>query len=81
MGKTSSPDALVPGMNVPYGLEFKGLRERGRPGHGGNSGRGAGPGWREMGIRKDKSFCFASLPGSAGRPFMGEVRVYHICVF
>lgn len=69
MPKNSSAEALVPGMNVPYGLRFGGIRK----------GRGeklAGPGWREMGGKSDKQFCFASLPGAAGKDFMGQVGVW-----
>ena len=33
-----------------------------------------GPKWRQMGKRDDKRFCFASLPGAAGKEFMGEVN-------
>lgn len=63
----SSPEALVPGLNVPYGLGFEGMRQ-------GAVGSEAGPGWREMGRKNDKQFCYASLPGEGGREFMGEVR-------
>ncbi|CAM9586597.1 unnamed protein product [Scytosiphon promiscuus] len=66
---TSSVEALVPGLNVPFGLPFRGMRQ-GRQIAG--SGQARGPGWREMGIKKDKKFCFASLPGAGGKAFMGQ---------
>lgn len=66
----SSVEALVPGLNVPYGIEFKGIRQVLGPGGKPDNG----PGWREMGRKKDKKFCFASLPGAGGKEFMGQVR-------
>ncbi|CAM9761331.1 unnamed protein product, partial [Ectocarpus sp. 4 AP-2014] len=70
----SSVEALVPGLNVPYGIQFTGMREsqHAEGGHGGG-GSGGGPGWRQMGTKEDKRFCFASLPGAGGREFMGQV--------
>lgn len=59
----------MPGLNVPYGIPFKGTRH-------GAVGKAAGPGWREMGKKDDKRFCFASLPGAGGREFMGQVGVW-----
>lgn len=71
----SSVEALVPGLNVPYGIQFTGMREsqHAKGGRGGG-GSGGGPGWRQMGTKEDKRFCFASLPGAGGRGFMGQVR-------
>lgn len=63
-------EALVPGLNVPFGVPFHGMRQ-GRQIAG--SGVAPGPGWREMGTKKDKKFCFASLPGAGGKAFMGQV--------
>ncbi|CAN0119894.1 unnamed protein product [Ectocarpus sp. 12 AP-2014] len=70
----SSVEALVPGLNVPYGIQFTGMREsqHAKGGRGGG-GSGGGPGWRQMGTKEDKRFCFASLPGAGGREFMGQV--------
>lgn len=65
----SSVEALVPGLNVPYGIPFRGLRKGAVV--GGRAERG--PGWREMGRNDDKKFCYASLPGTAGKEFMGQV--------
>lgn len=59
----------MPGLNVPYGVQFKGIRQVVGPG-----GRpDTGPGWREMGKKNDKRFCYASLPGAGGKEFMGQV--------
>lgn len=64
-------EALVPGLNVPYGMRFKGIRE----GVVGKGKASSGPGWRKMGTIKDKKFCFASLPGAGGKEFMGQVGI------
>lgn len=71
-GVGSSEAALVPGLNVPYGMRFEGFRE-GVDGEGKMTG--SGPGWRKMGTKKDKQFCFASLPGAGGKEFMGQVGI------
>lgn len=65
----SSVEALVPGLNVPYGMQFKGTRQ-GVVGEGKTEN---GPGWRKMGTKTDKQYCFASLPGAGGKEFMGQV--------
>ncbi len=67
----SAVEALVPGLNVPYGIPFRGIRQEAVVGMGSKPERG--PGWREMGRSNDKKFCFASLPGTAGKEFMGQV--------
>lgn len=67
---SSSMEAMVPGLNLPYGIEFTGIRQ-GVVGAGGKPD--SGPGWREMGRNNDKKFCFASLPGGGGKEFMGQV--------
>jgi len=69
----SSVEALVPGLNVPYGMPFRGIRQEAVVGVGSKAKRG--PGWREMGSNGDKRFCYASLPGTAGKEFMGQVGI------
>lgn len=53
-------------------MQFKGIREvvvqKGKA--------SSGPGWRKMGTKKDKQFCFASLPGGGGKEFMGQVGIF-----
>lgn len=61
----------MPGLNVPYGIPFRGIRQEAVVGVGSELKRG--PGWREMGSKNDKRFCYASLPGTAGKEFMGQV--------